>query len=153
MNLNDYQSLAARTAAPHDNELVNYGLGIAGEAGEVADLIKKAIFHGHNIEQGEIKKELGDVLWYLANIARIAGLTLDEVAESNIAKLQRRYPQGFSTEASINREEKKNVIEIENPSRNEMLGYLKAFGRLVPEYYEKLDDEKLKKEYEETRRG
>lgn len=76
MNLNDYQSLAARTAASHDNELVNYGLGIAGEAGEVADLIKKAIFHGHKIEHGEIKKELGDVLWYLANIARIAGLTL-----------------------------------------------------------------------------
>ncbi len=105
MKLNEYQLLAARTAARHDNELVNYGLGIAGEAGEVADLIKKAMFHGHVIDQVEVKKELGDVLWYLANIARLAGLSLDEVAEANIAKLQKRYPEGFSTEASINRKE------------------------------------------------
>lgn len=152
MNLNDYQSLASRTAASHGNELVNYGLGIAGESGEVADLIKKAMFHGHTIDIGEVKKELGDVLWYLANIARIAGLRLDEVAEANISKLQRRYPEGFSTEASINREEK-NVIETENPTRKEMIDYLKVFGRVVPEYYEKLDDEKLKREYEETRKA
>ena len=105
MQLNDYQSLATRTAAKHDNELVNYGLGIAGEAGEVADLIKKATFHGHIVDQVEIKKELGDVLWYLANIARLAGLTLDDVAEANIAKLQKRYPRGFSVEDSINRQE------------------------------------------------
>lgn len=105
MNLNEYQNLAGRTAAPHENELVNYGLGIAGEAGEVADLIKKSVFHGHKIPEDEIAKELGNVLWYLSNIARLAGLTLEEVATSNIAKLQKRYPEGFSTEASINRKD------------------------------------------------
>ncbi|WGF40274.1 MULTISPECIES: nucleoside triphosphate pyrophosphohydrolase family protein [Lysinibacillus] len=105
MNLNEYQLLATRTAAKHDNELVNYGLGIAGEAGEVADLIKKAMFHGHVIDHVEVKKELGDVMWYLANIARLAGLSLDEIAEANIEKLKKRYPDGFSTEASINRAE------------------------------------------------
>jgi len=105
MNMSEYQSLAARTAAQHDNELVNYGLGIAGEAGEVADLIKKSVFHGHTIDIVEVKKELGDVLWYLSNIARLAGLTLDDVAVANITKLQRRYPEGFSMEASINRED------------------------------------------------
>ncbi|MCS1393998.1 nucleoside triphosphate pyrophosphohydrolase family protein [Lysinibacillus boronitolerans] len=105
MKLNEYQLLATRTAAQHDNELVNYGLGIAGEAGEVADLIKKAMFHGHVIDQVEVKKELGDVMWYLANIARLAGLSLDEIAEANIEKLKKRYPDGFSTEASINRAE------------------------------------------------
>lgn len=109
MKFNEYQELAARTANEHDNELVNYGLGIAGEAGEVADLIKKAIFHGHVIDKVEIEKELGDVLWYLTNIARLAGLSLDDVAEANIAKLRKRYPQGFSTEASINRADEKVI--------------------------------------------
>ena len=71
MNFNEYQELSKRTAAKHDNELINYGLGIAGESGEVADQIKKAMFHGHNIGKEEIKKELGDVLWYTSQIARI----------------------------------------------------------------------------------
>lgn len=103
MNLNEYQELAARTANSHEYELANYGLGIAGEAGEVADLIKKAVFHGHDIPKDEVKKELGDVLWYLSRIASLAGLTLDEVATGNIDKLMKRYPEGFSTERSVNR--------------------------------------------------
>lgn len=103
MNLNEYQELAARTASRHDYELANYGLGIAGEAGEVADLIKKAVFHGHDIPKDEVKKELGDVLWYLSQIASLAGLTLDEVATGNIEKLMARYPDGFSKERSVNR--------------------------------------------------
>lgn len=105
MNLNDYQLMASRTAAKHDGELANYGLGIAGEAGEVADLIKKSVFHGHNIDKAEIKKELGDVLWYVSQLARLAGLSLEEVATANIEKLYKRYPDGFSKEKSINREE------------------------------------------------
>ncbi|WP_096269381.1 nucleoside triphosphate pyrophosphohydrolase family protein [Paucisalibacillus globulus] len=103
MELNDYQELSARTATRHDLELLNFGLGISGEAGEVADLIKKFYFHGHDIEMDKIKKELGDVLWYLSQIARLAGLTLEEVAQGNIDKLKRRYPEGFSVEASIKR--------------------------------------------------
>jgi len=103
MNFNEYQKYAARTANRHDGELLNYGLGLCGEAGEVAELIKKSQFHGHNISKDEIKSELGDVIWYLANIARLAGLTLDEVAEYNIEKLKKRYPDGFSEEASRNR--------------------------------------------------
>lgn len=103
MKLNEYQDLARRTANKHDGELVNYGLGIAGEAGEVADLIKKSQFHGHDVEKDEIKKELGDVMWYVSNIARLAGLSLEEIAQGNIDKLKRRYPSGFSTERSINR--------------------------------------------------
>lgn len=103
MNINDYQQMSARTAKHHEGELVNYGLGIAGEAGEVADLIKKAVFHGHDIDAEQIKKELGDVLWYLTQIARVSGLTLEEIATANIEKLYKRYPNGFSKNASINR--------------------------------------------------
>ncbi len=105
MNFNVYQIQASRTANEHDFELVNYGLGITGEAGEVADLIKKSQFHGHNVDKEDIAKELGDVLWYLSNIARLAGLSLDEVARMNIEKLKKRYPEGFSAEASVNRVE------------------------------------------------
>lgn len=105
MKLNEYQEISTRTANKHDYELANYGLGIAGEAGEVAELVKKAVFHGHDIPKEKIKKELGDVLWYLSNIARLAGMTLEEVATANIEKLMERYPNGFSKERSINRKE------------------------------------------------
>lgn len=103
LNFNKYQQLAARTAISHENELLNYGLGIAGEAGEVADLIKKGLFHGHGISKDEIAKELGDTLWYISQIARLFDLSLEDVAQLNIKKLQKRYPEGFSEEASINR--------------------------------------------------
>jgi len=100
MKLNEYQELSARTANTHANELTNYGLGIAGEAGEVADLIKKSQFHGHDVDHAEVRKELGDVLWYLSQIARVAGVSLEDVAVRNIEKLRARYPEGFSEEAS-----------------------------------------------------
>lgn len=108
MNFNEYQNLATRTrnnTTTPDLELLNYSLGLAGETGEVIEMIKKTVFHGHEINSFEIQKELGDVLWYLSQIARMAGLTLDEIASTNIEKLRKRYPIAFSKEASINRPE------------------------------------------------
>lgn len=103
MDLNEYQKLSSRTAQPHEHELLNYGLGLTGEAGEVAELIKKSQFHGHHINLDEIEKELGDVLWYLTQITRLAGTNLNVVARKNIEKLKKRYPDGFSEEDSKNR--------------------------------------------------
>ena len=99
----EYQFSAKRTANPHENAILNYGLGIAGEAGEVADIIKKVSFHGHEMNKDDLKKELGDVLWYLSNIADLSGITLEDVAVSNCIKLQHRYPKGFDKERSIYR--------------------------------------------------
>lgn len=79
-------------------------LGVAGEAGEVADIIKKHVGHAHPLNEDKLKDELGDVLWYVADLAKTLGITLSSVAEHNVAKLQKRYPEGFSTERSINRE-------------------------------------------------
>jgi NTP pyrophosphatase (non-canonical NTP hydrolase) len=79
------------------------GLGIAGEAGEVADLLKKHLGHGHELDREKLKKELGDVLWYTARIAMHFGFGLEDVARANVAKLRQRYPAGFSTEASKRR--------------------------------------------------
>jgi NTP pyrophosphatase (non-canonical NTP hydrolase) len=76
-----------------------------GELGEVIDLLKKHLFHKHPLNKEKLKFELGDLLWYIATTATTAGIDLDDIAESNIAKLKARYPEGFSEEKSINRKE------------------------------------------------
>lgn len=80
-------------------------LGLTGESGEVADLVKKHVGHGHVLDVSVVAKELGDVMWYVATIASALGLDLNTVMETNIDKLKKRYPDGFSSEASINRKE------------------------------------------------
>lgn len=112
MKLNEYQELSKRTMpkADKNNEYdkdthANYAMGLSGEAGEVTDLIKKQLFHGHITTYRDIKKELGDVFHYLSGLATIYGLTLEEVAQGNIDKLAKRYPNGFTKEDSINRVE------------------------------------------------
>ena len=106
-SLNEYMRDAMRTKGDFNlrDQLSDGGLGISGEAGEVSDLIKKHLFHGHPLEIIKLLKELGDVLWYIAEIADAAGFTLEDVARWNIEKLEERYPDGFSEEASINRKE------------------------------------------------
>ncbi len=105
MRLNEYQNLSKRTLPEGElkDKLANYGMGIAGEAAEVTDELKKVVFHGHDLDADKIKKELGDCLHYIAGIATFIGLTLEDVAYSNIKKLEKRYPSGFSEEASRNR--------------------------------------------------
>jgi NTP pyrophosphatase (non-canonical NTP hydrolase) len=108
--LGGYQMAAARTMnreADGDRRinLSGWALGLAGEAGEVADHIKKYIKHGHPLDRDRVKKELGDVLWYVAVMALELDIALEDVANANIEKLKARYPQGFSTEASLNRKE------------------------------------------------
>lgn len=101
-NLNDYQKLASRTAVKGNRaELV---IGLVEEAGEVAGCLKKALFHGHTVDNDKLTKELGDVLWYLSSIALEYGIELEEVAAKNIEKLRKRYPNGFTENDSINRD-------------------------------------------------
>ena len=103
--LDEYQQAALRTAGNPAAQgwLFEKLLGLPEEVGEVLGSIKKAEFHGHVTSSESIKKELGDVLWYVACIAHWYGYTLSDVASTNIEKLQRRYPDGFSVEASRNR--------------------------------------------------
>ena len=104
LTFNYYQRLAQRTANPADPiRLATAGLGVAGEAGELVNIIKKHVSHGHALDLDHVKEEAGDVLWYLAEIAATCGFTLEDVALANIAKLRRRYPDGFDTERSRNR--------------------------------------------------
>ncbi|MBN2501928.1 MAG: nucleoside triphosphate pyrophosphohydrolase family protein [Anaerolineales bacterium] len=109
LSMNVYQELAGRTAGAGgtgDRRLIIAALGLAGEAGEFANLVKKLTAHGHtDITPEVLADELGDVLWYLAEAATACGLELDFVASENVRKLQKRYPEGFSEEHSVNRTE------------------------------------------------
>jgi len=84
--------------------LANAALGISGEGGEVADLIKKHLFQGHDLPIDKMANELGDLLWYINLMADCIGFDLEQIAEMNIDKLYSRYKDGvFTEQQSINR--------------------------------------------------
>ena len=101
MTFNEYQAKAKRTAK--NLNLTEFGLGLGGEAGEAIDIIKKVEFHGHTLDVDKLTKELGDAIWYIAMIAETIGVSMLDVAEANIKKLEERYPNGFNSERSKNR--------------------------------------------------
>lgn len=97
----EIRRLAAQGETRSDYERLNLGaLGLCGEAGEFAELIKKHHFHGKPLDREHALKELGDVLWYIMFTANTLGSSLEEIATINDAKLEARYPSGFSVEAA-----------------------------------------------------
>jgi NTP pyrophosphatase (non-canonical NTP hydrolase) len=108
MDFTTYQEQAARTLGrdrTHEQQLANAALGLAGEAGETADLLKKHLFHDTPLDRDALVKELGDCLWYIAAFATVLDIPMDEIAARNIEKLRKRYPEGFDPERSRNRTE------------------------------------------------
>ena len=106
MDLNEYQKMAMRTkvkAQLDEEALLNGVMGLVGETGEVVDTLKKALFQGHTFSLDKIIEELGDVLWYVALICDALQYDMSELAQINIDKLKKRYPEGFKSEDSINR--------------------------------------------------
>lgn len=71
----------------------------------MCDILKKYFYQGHDLDKAKLIEELGDVCWYIAEIATGLGEPLEEIMLANIAKLRRRYPDGFDPDRSINREE------------------------------------------------
>lgn len=131
LSFTSYQEGAERTANRKDvdtveKRLANFALGLAGESGEVADYVKKHLFHGHALDREKVKKELGDVLWYVATMARTLGIGLEEVAQGNLDKLRARYPEGFSTERSVNREERAESETLPDPKEAPTMTRLKT---------------------------
>ena len=86
---------------------INACLGLAGETGEVIDLIKKIEFHGHPFEINKIKNEIGDVLFYLNWLAYLSGTDIESCLKANAEKLRKRYSNGFNTQDSIERKDTK----------------------------------------------
>jgi NTP pyrophosphatase (non-canonical NTP hydrolase) len=108
MDFNQYQELAARTLNTEKSlelTLVNMSMGLVGESGETVDYMKKVLFQGHEFNVERLASELGDVLWYVAGMCTALNIDMKEVAQYNIEKLVKRYPEGFKTEDSVNRVE------------------------------------------------
>lgn len=129
MTGNEYQKLASRTndglatdrlydkmhlidycnmVTPFENRdlggVLNACLGLAGEVGELNDMIKKWVFHEKELDETHLKKELGDVMWYVAMMCQSMGWGLDDVLQMNIDKLIARYPEGFDVIKANNRQ-------------------------------------------------
>lgn len=109
MTFKEYQKKSRKTAIyPNAGRNFVYPtLGLAGEAGEVANKIKKIMRDDNNqitpLKKEELKDELGDVLWYVAQLATEAGLNLDEIAENNIEKLMSRHKRSRLSGSGDNR--------------------------------------------------
>jgi NTP pyrophosphatase (non-canonical NTP hydrolase) len=108
MNAADFQEQAARTQIMdpgfqipgHEIMVVWNALGLAGKAGDVAELVKKGVFHRHHVDPVQLEKELGDMLWYAAAICTALGLDLGEIMQANIERLNAGDPNRFSLEES-----------------------------------------------------
>ena len=108
MNFNDYQTEAAKTIPANFTKkqmIENAIYGLVGEFGEVVDLLKKAKFQGHELDKEKAMLELGDVLWYVSEMATGQGFTLSYVAAKNIEKLRSRYGEKFDSKKSIERKD------------------------------------------------
>lgn len=107
MTINEYQAAAMRTAQTDkfsaNDLLLNSALGLCGESGEVADLVKKHRFQGHDLDLEHVAKEFGDIAWYLAVGAYAIGYELETILQMNVDKLKARYPDGFRTDRSLHR--------------------------------------------------
>ncbi len=106
MKINEYQDLAMTTLNPELTKkevLINSVMGLCGESGEAIDIVKKWMAQGHELDKEHLAKELGDIAWYLAEAATALDLSLEEILQSNIDKLKKRYPEGFETKRSKDR--------------------------------------------------
>ena len=108
MQMQQYQSLVGRTLVTRDDptETVKLTLiGLTGELGEIAEPVKKHLYGGHPLDRVHLSEEVGDLVWYLANLCTALGLDLEQAMAANLTKLTRRYPEGYSPERSQQREE------------------------------------------------
>lgn len=96
MEFNEYQKAANRTLYGNEQVLTNCALGLAGESGQLIDLIQDYTFKGKDLDKEKMIDELGDVLWYLSQIAQWADVDFDDVAKANIETLNKRYPNCFT---------------------------------------------------------
>lgn len=94
-----------------DSNLVHMALGIAGEAGEIVDAIKKAAVYGKPLDLPNVIEELGDLEFYMAGMRQMLGVSRHETLQANIEKLQKRYVDGYSDRAAIARADKQQVVE------------------------------------------
>lgn len=113
LNFITYQVKAMRTAKPGDTDfdLMHAAYGLAGEAGEFADCIKKHQVYAKPFDRENAIEELGDVLWFVALACNALDVTMEEVAAANIEKLSKRYPEKYSDQHAAARLDKQHDQE------------------------------------------
>ena len=99
----DYQVASTRTMKFDDKVSIHCCMGIAGETGEVIDLIKKSVFYGKELDKDKVAEEIGDIMFYIVNLATSLNISMSDILDTNINKLIKRYPNGFSKEDAIKR--------------------------------------------------
>ena len=107
MTGNEYQKLAARTMGEgwsHSNYIHHALHGMVGEIGEIHSIYQKR-YQGHDADSEHLKKELGDLLWFIAEYCTANEWRLEDIMQINIDKLKARYPDGFDAEKSIHRKD------------------------------------------------
>lgn len=107
MQMNEYQAAAERTINPKLEavQVAFHALhGMASEVGEIHGMYQKT-YQGHELRSGDMKKEIGDLLWFIAEYCTACGWQLEDVAQMNIDKLKARYPDGFDADRSLHRKE------------------------------------------------
>ena len=105
MTVNEYQTLAARTmnvALTRHEALCHALSGMSAELGEVHSIYQK-VYQGHQIITEDLQKEVGDLMWMIAEFCTVNGWKLDDICQMNVDKLKARYPDGFSEDRSVNR--------------------------------------------------
>lgn len=107
MTGNEYQRLAMRTINQDNTKKQNMIHALHGMVAEIGEIhsIHQKYYQGHFIEEEHLKKEVGDLMWFISEYCTVHGWTLEEVMQLNIDKLKLRYPRGFEVEKSLNRAE------------------------------------------------
>lgn len=107
MHIKEYSKLIKRTLhdldSKRDNNL-HMALGLTDEVGEVVKLFKKELAYGKPVDKKELEEEMGDLMWFLVNMADINGIDMEDVMEKNVEKLKKRYSEKFTSEEALNRD-------------------------------------------------
>lgn len=113
----EYKEFVAALAKPmgsHKNDLMHMAVGICGEAGELADAIKKHWVYGRELDSTNVIEELGDLLFYIQGMANFMGVDIEVIRQFNVNKLAKRYPTGYTDAAAIARADKiEDTSEVE----------------------------------------
>lgn len=107
ITFNHYQELAKRTIntdLTENKKLAHALYGLSSETGEISGIFQKEL-QGHEVRRDDLKEEVGDLLWFTAELCTVFGFDMDEIAQKNIDKLKKRYPDGFDEDRSVNRDQ------------------------------------------------
>lgn len=107
MEIQEYQEKSSRTLSILDSNIsdnIHMSLGLTTESAEIADVFKKKLAYNKEIDWVNIKEEVGDLMFYVANICNINGWDLRDILDTNIAKLKVRYPDKYTDDKAINRD-------------------------------------------------